>query len=326
MKKKLGAILVLLFLSGALFWGWKVYREHHENGPIVLYGNVDIREVAMAFRQSGRLAQMHVDEGDRVTEGMLLAELDGQPYRDALALAEADVLRAEAERDKLKSGFRPQEIQAARDAVREARAVFELRQTDFERQEVLAKTGDASRKALDAARSAREVAAANLSAAREQLSLQEEGFRKEDIAAAEALLAAALAQRAQAKTALNDTRLYAPSGATVLSRLREPGSMVGSSVPVYSLSLRDPMYVRAYVNEPMLGRIRHGGKVEIRTDASAMVYQGKIGFISPRAEFTPKSVETPELRTDLVYRLRIQVQDDDDALKQGMPVTIRVLP
>lgn len=324
MKKKLGILILLLLVCGAGLFGWSIFRKNHGNSASVLYGNVDIREVAMAFRQSGRLIKMHAEEGDRVEEGMLLAELDDQPYRDALSMAEANVLKAEAERNKLKSGFRPQEVQAARDAVREAQAVFELRETDFKRQEQLTKTGDASKKALDAARSARDVAAANLSAAKEQLSLQEEGYRSEDILAAEAQWAAALAQASQAKTALADCRLYAPAKATVLSRILEPGSMAGSSVPVYSLSLRDPIYVRAYMNEPMLGKIRQGDMVEIRTDSSSKVYHGKIGFISPRAEFTPKSVETPELRTDLVYRMRITVSDADEALKQGMPVTIRV--
>lgn len=325
MKKKLGLFLVLFFLvCAALFLVWKIYMKINGNGTITLYGNVDIREVSMAFRQAGRLVTMHVEEGDSVTKGALLAELDDKPYQDALAMAEADVLRAEAERNKLKSGFRPQEVKAARDAVREAQAVFRLRDTDFRRQEQLARTGDTSQKALDAARSARDVASANLSAAREKLSLQEEGFRSEDIAAAEAQWASARAQASRAKTALDDTRLYAPANAVVLSRILEPGSMVASNVPVYSLSLRDLMYIRAYINEALLGKIRQGDTVEVRTDSSDKVFHGKIGFISPRAEFTPKSVETPELRTDLVYRIRIGVADADETLKQGMPVTIRV--
>ncbi len=100
--------------------------------------------------------------------------------------------------------------------------------------------------------------------------------------------------------------------------------MVASSTPVYTLSLRDPVYVRAYVSEPDLGRIAPGVAVRVHTDSSDKVYRGQIGFISPRAEFTPKTVETTDLRTDLVYRLRVVVADADEGLRQGMPVTVDV--
>jgi HlyD family secretion protein len=110
----------------------------------------------------------------------------------------------------------------------------------------------------------------------------------------------------------------------VLTRVREPGSMVSAAAPVYTLSLRDPVYVRAYVGERQLGQVVPGTAVTVRSDSSDKTYQGQVGFVSPRAEFTPKSVETTELRTDLVYRLRIVVADPDDALRQGMPVTIQV--
>ena len=111
---------------------------------------------------------------------------------------------------------------------------------------------------------------------------------------------------------------------TVIARVREPGSMVASSTPVYSLSLRDPLYLRAYIGEADLGRIAPGTKVRIHTDSSTTVYHGQVGFISPRAEFTPKTVETADLRTDLVYRLRVVVSDADEGLRQGMPVTVDV--
>ncbi|MGE4305820.1 MAG: HlyD family efflux transporter periplasmic adaptor subunit, partial [Novosphingobium sp.] len=135
---------------------------------------------------------------------------------------------------------------------------------------------------------------------------------------------AAQAARAQAATALADTTLLAPSTGTIIARVREPGSMVVSQSPVYSLSLDRPVYVRAYVGESDLGRIAPGMRVRVRSDSSDKTYQGQIGFISPRAEFTPKTVETTDLRTDLVYRLRIVVTNADAALRQGMPVTIEV--
>jgi len=292
--------------------------------PLTLYGNVDIREVELAFRQPGRISRIAFDEGSSVKAGELMAELDAQPYRDALAGAEAQVLLARAEVQKLHRGNRPQEIAQAEETVKQAEAVFQNADSDLRRQAALADTGAASQRTLEAARSLRDQAGAGLASARKNLDLKREGWRQEDVAEAAARLAAAEAARAQARTALEDARLLAPADAVVISRTREPGSMVGSRDGVFTLSLRDPLYVRAYVGERDLGRFTQGGKVTLRTDSSERTYHGTVGFVSPRAEFTPKSVETADLRTDLVYRLRIVVADADPGLAQGMPVTIQV--
>jgi HlyD family secretion protein len=317
------AIPVVLILAGTAAVAY-FYASHEEASTLTLYGNVDIREVELAFRVPGRLAAMDVDEGETVTAGQRLAEIDPQPYKDALAAAEAGVLQAQANVDKLESGARPQEVQQARAGVREAEAAFRDAESNFERQRGLVESGASSQRILDAAAAKREATAARLAAAREALALAEEGFRAEDIAAARANVAAAIARRDQAKTQLDDTELSAPSDGTLLARVREPGSMLMQGEPVYSLSLDKPVYVRAYVSEPDLGATAPGTRVEITTDASDKVYEGRIGFVSPRAEFTPKSVETAELRTDLVYRLRIVVTNADSRLRQGMPVTVEV--
>lgn len=303
--------------------GW-LGRERPDDGRVTLYGNVDIREVQMAFRQSGRLAQVAVDEGDTVQSGQLLAELDAQPFRESLAAAEAQVLLARADLDKLRRGYRPQEVAEAEQTARQAEASLDYAAGELRRQGAVVDSGGTTRRSFDQARSARDQAAAQLAAAREALSMKKEGYRREDVAAAEARLAGADATLAQARTALNDTRLLAPARAVVLARVREPGSMVSPGAPVFTLSLRDPVYVRAYASERELGRMVPGTRVNVRSDSSTRTYHGEIGFVSPRAEFTPKSVETTELRTDLVYRLRIIVADADDALRQGMPVTVEL--
>lgn len=305
----------------ALWWS---LHDRGRNDLLRLYGNVDIREVELAFRQPGRVARMAFDEGDTVVAGAVMARLDDTPYEEKVAMAEANLGVAHAELDKLRHGSRPQEIEQAEANVRQAEAAAREAGRNFERQSTLLESGSASQRTVDAARAARDQAAANLGAANAALSLAKAGFRHQDIAAGKARVAAAEAALAQARTALSDTRLVAPANATVLSRVREPGSMVTSSTPVYTLSLRDPVYVRAYVGEPELGRIAPGVRVEIHTDSSDKVYLGQIGFISPRAEFTPKTVETTDLRTDLVYRLRVVVADADQALRQGMPVTVDV--
>lgn len=320
-KKRILLIVVLAALGAAGVW-YAMGVNHEADGPLTLYGNVDIREVRMAFRQPGRLTAMHFEEGDAVSRGDLLAELDAQPYAEALALAEARVKGAEAVLAKLERGNRAQEIAQAEEAVRQARAVARNAQTEFKRQKELLASGSTSRQAFDTARTANDRAKASLAAARQALDLVREGARSEDIAAAAAELDAARAAADQAETALDDTRLFAPDRAVVLSRVLEPGSMVSASSPVYTLSLTDPIYVRAYAGEPDLGRVVPGAAVTVRTDSNDKAYHGRIGFVSPKAEFTPKAVETTDLRTDLVYRLRITVSDPDQSLRQGMPVTI----
>ncbi|MBN9132321.1 MAG: secretion protein HlyD [Nitrosospira multiformis] len=323
-KRTLVVIAIVAIALGAGFV-WMQRTDTNEN-QLRLYGNVDIREVQLAFRQPGRIAEMMFDEGDAITRGTRMAVLDDQPYRDALASASASVQVAQAELSKLRKGLRPQEITQAQETLKQAQAAAVNTERDYQRQSSLVASGASSRRTVDAARAARDQAVAGVASAKAALSLAMEGFREEDIAAAEAHLAAAQAAQAQATTALADTELSAPSDGTVIARVREPGSMVASQSTVYSISLDKPVYVRAYVAEPDLGRIAPGTTVRVMSDSSDKIYRGQIGFISPRAEFTPKTVETTDLRTDLVYRLRIVVDaaDSDKGLRQGMPVTIEV--
>ena len=320
MNKRIRIVAIVLVLLALLYSGyrWWDQRNGTHGATIVLYGNVDIREVALAFRQPGRLLSMALEEGDSVNAAQLVAEIDAKPYQDALAGAEADLLSARAELRKMQNGNRPPDIRRAEEAV------FQKADSDFRRQRALAGDGIASARTLEAVRSARDQAAAALGSARQSLELQREGYRKEDIDAAQARVQAAEAARALAQTRLDDTRLTSPADAIVLARIREPGSMVGPQDPVYTLSLGSPVYIRAYASERNLGSVAPGTKVTVRTDSSDKIYEGQIGFVSPRAEFTPKSVETTDLRTDLVYRLRIVVSNPDQALRQGMPVTVFV--
>ncbi|ACI91997.1 secretion protein HlyD family protein [Afipia carboxidovorans OM5] len=317
-----GAVFVL-GLGAAFLW---IQRTDKGIGLLRLYGNVDIREVQLAFRQPGRVTQMAFDEGDAVSAGTCLAALDAQPYREALAAAQAQVQVAQAELAKLRRGLRPQEITQAREALKQAQVVAIDAERNHQRQSSLLASGSTTQRAADAARTARDQAAAGVEVAKAALSQAFEGFREEDIAAAEARLAVAQAAQAQATISLTDTELIAPSDGTIIARVREPGSMVASQSTVYSLSLDKPVYVRAYIGEPDLGRIAPGTAVRVKSDSAGKIYRGQIGFISPRAEFTPKTVETTDLRTDLVYRLRIVIDeaDHDTALRQGMPVTIEV--
>jgi HlyD family secretion protein len=166
---------------------------------------------------------------------------------------------------------------------------------------------------------------AKLRAAQQRLSLAVQGPRKEEIAEARAQLQAKEAALALAHQRLEYTKLFAKDRGVINTRIVEPGAVVLAQAPVFTMALTRPVWVRTYVGEAYLGRIRPGMKAEILTDSfPKKPIEGRIGYISPVAEFTPKSVETPELRTSLVYRLRVYVDKPEKILRQGMPVTIRL--
>lgn len=322
MNKKLGAIIVIVALLAACFGGWLWYRSQQEQ-PLTLYGNVDIRTVNMSFRVGGRLAALNVDEGDAIKAGEPLGVLDRGPYDNAVLQAQANVAAAQAKYDLVIAGYRDEEIAQAAAQVNQAQAAFDYAQNFYQRQQGLWASRVISANELENARSSSEQAKATLKAAKDKLSQYRTGNRPQEIAQAQASLQQARAQLAQAQLDLQDTTLIAPSNGTLLTRAVEPGSMLNAGSTVLTLSLTRPVWVRAYVNEASLGQAKPGTEVQIFTDGRPdKPYRGKIGFVSPTAEFTPKTVETPDLRTDLVYRLRIIVTDADDALRQGMPVTV----
>lgn len=314
--------LVLTLLGTLLALGIHHFRSN--DAALTLFGNVDIREVEMAFRQSGRLVAMHFEEGEAVKAGTLLAELDNQPFKERRDQAQAQYESARAQLEKLQHGFRSQEIAQSEESVRQAEAALAFANSELKRQESSVVSGATTHQSLDHARTARDQAKAQLGAARQDLLLKREGSRQEDIAVATAQLAGAKAAYEEANTALSDTQISAPADAMIQSRIREPGSMVNPSAPVYSLALRSPVYLRAYVSESELAKAVPGTRVQVSCDSCSKTYQGTIGFVSARAEFTPKTVETTDLRTDLVYRVRITVPDADEGLRQGMPVTISI--
>lgn len=325
MRTRVLPIILLLVALGA--GAWFVYGRYvrHDGRPPVFYGNVDIREVELGFRVAGRIAEMLVDEGDAATSGQRLASLDKRPFLDDLALQTANIAQQTANLAKLEAGSRPEEIEQAKAEVAARQAALENARGVFARQQQLAKSDFASQQAFENASAQLRSAEAQLKAGEQALKLAVDGPRKEDIAAARAALEAAQAQKQKAETALSDTDLLAPADGVVLTRAAEPGAIMAAGTTVYALSLQNPVWVRAYISEPQLGLIHPGAAVKLYTDTRpGAPYDGQVGFISPVAEFTPKSVETPELRADLVYRFRVVVRNPDKALRQGMPVTVRL--
>lgn len=323
MKKPVVALLAVVIVLAAAVGGWLWYQSQQDRG-LTLYGNVDIRTVNMSFRVGGRLASLNVDEGDAIKAGQVLGTLDKAPYENALMQAKASVAVAQAQYDLMQAGYRDEEIAQTEAAVRQAKAAYDYAQNFYTRQQGLWKSRTISANDLENARSSRDQARATLKSAEDKLSQYRTGNRPQDIAQAKASLEQAQAQLAQAELDLHDTTLVAPADGTLMTRALEPGSMLSAGSTVLTLSLTRPVWVRAYIDEPNLGRAKPGSELLLYTDGRPdRPYSGKVGFVSPTAEFTPKTVETPDLRTDLVYRLRIIVTDADDALRQGMPVTVR---
>lgn len=324
MKKIISIVVVLLCVGGAAAW---FYHKNHDGkrSALTLYGNVDIREVTLGFRVPGKLAKLVYDEGDKVKAGEVIASLDAEPYSNQVANAQAQVESLRARLKLRETGNRPEEIAQAWSLVREREATATNAARLFKRSEELLAVKAVAIQDRDNAAASYDEAAARLKSARDNLALLEAGFRVEDIAQAKADLAQAEATRATANLQVKDTVLTAPSDGVILTRAQEAGAILQAGSAVFTVSLVNPVWVRAYVHEPDLGRIHPGMKVEIRTDSRRdKPYTGQIGYISPRAEFTPKTVETTELRTALVYRLRIVVDNADEGLRQGMPVTVTV--
>ncbi|OJW54045.1 MAG: secretion protein HlyD [Alphaproteobacteria bacterium 41-28] len=310
---------------GCLYFAITYWQNKRNHNLLVLYGNVDIRQVDLGFRVRGRLEKMVFEEGDQVKTGDLVAVLDKAPYLADLATAQGQLAQAEANYAKLRHGNRYQEIEEARATVNERQAALDIAEITFKRTSQQFKAGSSSQQDYDNALAQQTEAAASLKNAQEALSLEVEGFRIEDIDAGRAAVETAKGQLETAKVNLQDTEIHAPSDGIVLTRVREPGAIVAPQSIVYTITLHKPVWIRAYVSETNLGRLKPGFEVLVFNDAHPdKPFKGQIGFISPQAEFTPKTVETTELRTDLVYRLRILADDPEGQLRQGMPVTIKI--
>jgi HlyD family secretion protein len=321
-KNKLITIVFIILLSIGTYYGYRYYQQQEK--PLTLYGNVDTRSVNVGFRVSGRLSSLNVDEGDSVKEGQLLGNLDAGTYLDALTLARANVASAKARLSLLEAGYRDEEIAQGRSEVAQRLAAYNYANNFLQRQLKLWEQKLIPDNQLEDARAARDQALAVLQAAKGQLTIFQNGNRPQQIEEAKANVLQFQAVESQALRDFLDTTLLAPSAGVVLTRVVEPGTILNASSTVFTLSLTEPVWVRAYVSEVNLGKMVPGMEMKISTDSHPeKYYHGKVGFISPTAEFTPKNVETPDLRTDLVYRLRIVVTDPDEALRQGMPVTLR---
>jgi HlyD family secretion protein len=322
-------IIIPLLILGLGIGAYFVWRHTEslkaEPDSLTLYGNVEIRRVNLSFRVSGRITEILYREGDIIEKGAVFARLDKEPFEDSLAVAKAQIQTAEANYEKLKSGNRPQEIAQAQATLQQRSAAVKLSEADFKRTSELVGKGSLTQQDLDTAVAVRDEAIAAKQLAEETLNLMLEGFRQEDQAMGESQLAEARANLKRLQTTLDDTELKGPKDGILLTRVAEPGAFANMGQTIATLSLRDEVWVYVYIPEKLLGIVTPGMKAKIFTDSHPeKPYTGQVGYISPEAEFTPKTVQTTELRSNLVYRARIIVDSPDNGLRQGMPVTVEL--
>ncbi|MCB1122878.1 MAG: efflux RND transporter periplasmic adaptor subunit, partial [Verrucomicrobiae bacterium] len=288
-------------------------------GVIRVSGNIEVTDAQISFKIPGRMIERTVDEGDSVEKGKLIARLDDAELTQEVALRKAELAAAQAALAELEAGSRPQELTAAEAAVNSAQAERNRAKLDFTRQRELRASDAVSEREFEAAQAALEVAEARVVEATERLALLREGPRKETIAQANARSAQAEAAVTLAETRLANTRLESPLTGVVLEKNAEPGEFVGAGAPIVTVADTAQVWLRAYVNQTDLGRIRLGQSVDVRTDTYPdKTYAGRLTYISSEAEFTPKTVQTEKERVTLVFRVKIQLDNSSGELKPGM--------
>ena len=326
-KVAIAAAVAMVLVGSLVAWSWLQKERPAAAGTIELSGNVDVREVELAFNGTERIATLIAREGQRVRAGDLLGSLETVRFEAEVARAAADL---EAQRQvvmRLEAGSRPEEVRKARADVVAGEAELNNARIRLGRARELVASRLAPQAQLDDAQAAADSAEAQVKALRAALDLVLSGPRVEDVAAARATRDGLAAALALANRQLKDARLYAPADGIIRNRVLEPGDMASPAQPVYTMALTDPLWVRVYVEEPDLGRIREGQPAEVLTDSfPGKRYAGWVGYISPTAEFTPKPVETRELRSQLVYQARIYVCNPDGELRLGMPATAILQP
>ena len=302
-------------------------------------GHVEATEVRVAPEVGGRILELRVDEGSRVTVGDVIARLDTADTELALARARAERLVADAQVRLLLAGAREEDIRqaaaqeaAARAELSAAKAELASAEVDFKRFDDLVKAGSGSEKQRDDARTGVEVGRERVRSGEERVRAARElwlrlkaGARKEEVEAGRARVAATDAQIAMLDKALRDAMVISPVTGIVTEKLVEQGEIVGARTTVAVITDIDHAWANVYISEPLVPRVRIGQAAQIFTDAGGRVLEGRITYVSPKAEFTPRNVQTAEERSKLVYRLKIAVDNREGLLKPGMPIEAEIV-
>lgn len=319
MKRLLVGILIVAGVAGLLYYFFT--RDKVEGNPFLkVSGNIEATEVNVGFKISGRIERLFVQEGEWVEKGKVLAKLDDEDLLHRLAVAQATLKSAQARLNKLLAGSRPEEIREAEAGLQQAQFDLENKKTHYERMKTLFERGVVPKETFDNAETGFKVATAALQRARENYQLIKKGPREEDIEDGRAQLEQAKASLQLIETQLGYTTLTSPLSGVVLVKSAERGEVVNPGTSILTLADIENVWLKAYVPETDLSRIKWDQEVSVTTDLKPQkTYKGKISFISSQAEFTPKQIQTEKERVTLVYRIKIDIPNPEKELKPGMP-------
>jgi HlyD family secretion protein len=325
--KKIAFSILTLLLAGGLLWFFLLHRanEIHPN-RLRVSGNIEAREVALSFEIAGRVLSRSVAEGQRVTRDQAVALLNAADLEHEIALRKAELAAAGAQLAELEAGFRPEEVAQARAVLAAAGAEAENAAENLARQQQLFGEKVIPEKELDTAVTADQVARQAVREAEERLALQEKGARPEQVARARAQVEQAEAALALATTRFGYATLRSPLAGIVLTENIEPGEYVQPGMPVLTVGNLEEVWLRAYISETDLGRVKVGQHAWLASDSYPdRQYPGRVTFIAPEAEFTPRQVQTERQRVKLVYRIKITAPNPKMELKPGMPADAVIL-
>jgi len=326
MKRRLSVLILMaaVIAAGAYFYP-RITKNAKPENQLTLSGNIEAHESLVSFKVPGRILALPVEEGQWVEQGNLLARLDDADYRQKVRIDEANVQVRASNLALLLAGTREQEVKASQQTMLDAQADLLQKNLDYDRAQHLFSKEEISAQDRDRADTALKRAEAIFQAAQQRYNEAVEGSRKEDVAIARANLTEANANLGLSRVNLGYTVLRAPSAGVITVRQAELGEVVVPGTPVVTLADLDHIWLRAYIAETDLGRIRWGQEATITTDTyPGKQYRGRVSFISSSAEFTPKSVQTYKERVTLVYRIKIDIDNPNHELKPGMPADAHI--
>jgi HlyD family secretion protein len=325
--KRLIPVLILLaaVIAAGVYYYPRLTKKSGPENQLTLSGNIEAHESLVSFKVQGRIVDLPVEEGQSVEQGALLARLDDADYRQKVRIDEATVHVRESNLALTLAGTREQEVKASQQSMLDAQADLQEKKLDDDRAQRLFSKDEVSAQDRDLADTARKRAEATFQAAQQRYNEAVEGSRKEDIAIARANLREAHANRGLSRVNLGYTTLHAPNAGVITVRQAEVGEVVVPGTPVVTLADLDHIWLRAYIAETDLGRIRWGQEATVTMDTyPGKQYRGRVSFISSSAEFTPKSVQTYKERVTLVYRIKIDIDNPNHELKPGMPADAHI--
>ena len=321
MKKRILLLAAAVIIVASALLGWRYFCNHANHaGKIFVSGNIEATEVDLSFRLAGQIKTLPIEEGDRVQRNQVIATLDSDPLIAQKGIAEAEIANARAVLDEMESGFRKEQIEAARALHKAAESKFLNARDEFNRYEALIKEGAISASQFDARATAFKVAKEEFENAGQRFLELETGQREEKVRAARATLDRAGWQVKRIQLDIEYSNLITPVTGVILVKANEQGEVVLPGATVATVAAIDEVWLKGYVGEVDLGKVKLGQQAEITTDSyPGKVYRGKVTFVSPRSEFTPKNVQTKEERVKQVFRVKITIPNLDQELKIGMP-------